>query len=276
MTDQEDYSCMLGELGVTEELVRSQSENTDDLIPVESENARTAVSDIEGTGVFATKSFPENSRVALARVGSQRTPVGRYTNHSKNPNSKMVPTGGDVLLVTTRPVVEGEELTVDYRQVVTDIQASRTYHEKLDALERELVKLPVTEIPTNHKFIKNPGMYVREAFAPAGTLLTSRIHKTDHPFVMMCGEQSILEPDGQWRRVVAPFMGVTKSGSRRVVLVHSDTVMVSFHATEETDLDKVEAEIFEDHYEHLGLDKQGLDFIKSIQRGPQSLTITGE
>lgn len=276
MTDQEDYAKLLEETGVTEEAVRTQSECTEDLISFETEKVKIAASQIQGLGVFATQDFLENTDVVPARIENQRTQVGRFTNHSADPNSKMELRGDSVMLVTIRAVKNGEELTVNYRQVLTDVHVPLSYQEKLDLLERELVKLPLTEIPTNHRFVKNPGMYIREAFAPAGTILTSKIHKTDHPFVMMCGEQSILEPDGEWHRIQAPFMGITRAGSRRVVLIHSETVMVTFHATEETDLNKVEEELFEQHDAHLCLEGKDLDFVKSIQRGPQSRIIAGE
>lgn len=276
MTDQEDYARLLEETGISEETVRSQSECVDDQIHFESDNIAISESEIQGRGVFATKDFPENTEVVPTRIENKRTPAGRFTNHSIDPNAKMELRGNSVLLVTTKAVKSGEELTVNYRQVLTDIHVPRTYQEKLDLLERELVKLPLTEIPTNHRFVKNPGMYIREAFAPKGTILTSKIHKTDHPFVMMCGEQSILEPDGEWHRIQAPFMGITRAGSRRVVLIHSETVMVTFHATEETDLNKVEEELFEQHDAHLCLEGKDLDFVKSIQRGPQSRIIAGE
>jgi hypothetical protein len=76
-------------------------------------------SSIQGTGVFATGDFAAGDVVAPARVEGKRTPAGRYTNHAKSPNAVMaLRENGDIDLTATQPISAGEEVTVNYRQVL--------------------------------------------------------------------------------------------------------------------------------------------------------------
>jgi hypothetical protein len=107
----------------------------------------------------------------------------------------------------------------------------------IDQLEASMLSRPVVEMPVTHRF--TPGMYIREIFIPAGTLLTSAIHKTEHPFVISKGRIAVIsEIEG---RVIyeAPFTGITQPGTRRVLHAETDTVWTTFHATGETDVSKI-------------------------------------
>lgn len=93
------------------------------------------------------------------------------------------------------------------------------------------------EMPVKHRF--TPGIYSREIHIPAGTMLTSAIHRTEHPFVISKGRIAVIsENEG---RVIyeAPHHGVTKPGTRRLLHAETDTVWTTFHATEETDVQKI-------------------------------------
>ena len=53
-----------------------------------------------------------------------RTPLGRFTNHSRTPNAVFVNQGGDIYLYALRRISgcsggsQGEEVTIDYRQAL--------------------------------------------------------------------------------------------------------------------------------------------------------------
>lgn len=125
--DREDYKKVLVEFGFTENIARSQSENTDDQIPMPHGGYSVAVFDspIEGKGLFATAGIEEGEIIAPARIKGMRTPAGRFTNHSKMPNAVMVKLpNGDVDLVATKKIsgakggYAGNEITIDYRQAL--------------------------------------------------------------------------------------------------------------------------------------------------------------
>jgi len=124
-----DFALMLEDLSVTAEKVREQSEIEDDQIPMPpgEYKMKIAKSYIEGKGVFVTAPVKEGETIAPARIGGKRTPAGRYANHSPAPNAKMVLRyNGDIDLVATEAIDgchggdHGQEVTVDYRQVILD------------------------------------------------------------------------------------------------------------------------------------------------------------
>ena len=115
--------------------------------------------------------------------------------------------------------------------------------ELLDDLEVALAQLPRVELPVTHRFTK--GMYIREIQIPAGTMLTSMTHKTQHPFVISKG--SIMVTSDHEGGVVyeAPYTGITEPNTRRALHAITDVVWTTFHVTEETDVEKICDQILE-------------------------------
>lgn len=111
--DREDYQSVLVEYGFTEDVARSQSEDTDDQIDID-HDLIIKPSDIEGMGLFSDKLIKNHDIIMVARIDGNRTVAGRYTNHSIDPNAVMVMRNGDIDLVAIKDI-ENEEITVDYR-----------------------------------------------------------------------------------------------------------------------------------------------------------------
>lgn len=139
---------------------------------------------------------------------------------------------------------ENEELTVGASLV------SAAGHEEMDRVETRLLgairdgNAPAVELPVTHRF--TPGLYVREIFMPAGTLLTSRIHKTEHPYVITKGVVSVLIPGTGVETLSAGHVGITLPGTRRLLYIHEDTTWLTFHPNPENeDLEAIEARIIE-------------------------------
>ena len=102
----------------------------------------------------------------------------------------------------------------------------------LDVLEKEMFRHPQVDCPLVHRF--TDGMYIREMLMPAGTLVTTVVHKTHHPFVITKGKVSVWN-NGQVEHLEAPHVGITKPGTRRLIVIHEDTTWITFHATTLTD-----------------------------------------
>jgi hypothetical protein len=127
--DRDDFAELIAQAGFTSEVVRAQSEDESDQIPMPDIFAPKITirkSPIEGLGVFLSYPASEGEVLAPSRLGGMRTPTGRYTNHSANPNAKFVKNDiGDIYLVATRNISgcsggdQGEEVTVDYRQALS-------------------------------------------------------------------------------------------------------------------------------------------------------------
>ncbi len=80
--------------------------------------------------------------------------------------------------------------------------------------------------------IFTPGLYTRIFFMPAGIYVVSKIHKTEHPFVILTGEVEVSVDAGQSQLLKAPYTGITKAGTRRILKIIKDTNWLTVHATD--------------------------------------------
>jgi len=118
-------------------------------------------------------------------------------------------------------------------------------HDLVDRFEESIVGsgLPLAQFPVVHRF--TPGLYIREIFMPAGSVLTSKIHKTEHPFVISKGVVSVWTAEEGTITLNAPYTGITKPGTRRVLFIHEDTIWTTFHVGEENNVEAIEDRIIE-------------------------------
>ena len=138
----------------------------------------------------------------------------------------------------------------DIVELATNSFQEAGVRERIAYLEGEMRKCPQVEIPPKHYFAK--GLYAREITIPKGTLLTGKIHKTEHLNIISKGDISVLTEDGP-KRVQAPFTMVSRPGTKRVGYAHEETVWTTIHATTETDLEKLEADLIATDYEAFDL-----------------------
>jgi len=116
----------------------------------------------------------------------------------------------------------------------------------IDELEKVIVEnLPPVEMPLTHTF--TPGLYTREIFMAAGTILTSKIHKTRHVFFILRGKCLVYTKETGPIMLEGPCYGITEPGTRRAIAILEDTTWITVHATTETDLAKIEALLIEPH-----------------------------
>lgn len=115
--DREDYQRVLLEYNMNEKWARMISENPRTLtaLPAEESGVDIHPSTIEGMGVFAARNFEPGDRIGTVRIGTLRTPIGRFTNHSANPNSEFRVGGKGLEAFAIRPINKGQEITVCYR-----------------------------------------------------------------------------------------------------------------------------------------------------------------
>ena len=94
--------------------------------------------------------------------------------------------------------------------------------------------------PVEHTFTE--GLYTRKIFMPKGMVLTSKIHKICHPYFILEGDVDVITEEGMVN-IKAPYFGITQAGTKRAIKVNEDCVWVTCHVTNETDLEKIEAQI---------------------------------
>lgn len=136
---------------------------------------------------------------------------------------------------------------------------------KIDAIQAAILEnLPLVECKTEHYFV--PDFYVRRCTMPAGTIVVSCIHKQLHPFYILRGDVSVWTEDQGWKRYKGPVPGITEPETRRVLVIHEETVWITFQNTCLTDPDEIEKELIEDHVNPL-IPKEIQELAQSLCRG---------
>ena len=114
--------------------------------------------------------------------------------------------------------------------------------DQIDRLQAEMVKMPQLELQTEHFFV--PGMYCRRVYRPAGTLIVGKVHK--HPHFFLCAKGEIIAwTETGMRKLQAGDVVECQPGTKRVTLATQDSIGVTIHKTEKTDLDDIETELVE-------------------------------
>lgn len=104
-------------------------------------------------------------------------------------------------------------------------------------LEKEMLGMPQADCPVAHHF--GPGIYIREVTLPAGIFAVGHAQKYEHLNIMLTGKVAIVD-DGVVRVLEAPMIFTGKPG-RKVGYVLETCVWQNVYATEETDIDALEA-----------------------------------
>lgn len=131
----------------------------------------------------------------------------------------------------------------------------------IDRVENAMVKNGnLVDCPLIHRF--TPGLYTREIFMPAGTMITSMVHKTKHQFIVMEGVVSVFSENDGEQLIEAPYVGITLPNTRRVLYIHESCRWITVHATDISPVDetpeackeavgKIEAQIIEPYVNEL-------------------------
>lgn len=105
--------------------------------------------------------------------------------------------------------------------------------EAINRLENEMRGMPQVDIQTEHSF--GPGFYARTIVIPAGVTLTGKVHSTEHIFMVIKGDITLVTEHGR-KRVQGPYQAVCQPGTKRVGYAHTEVVCTNIHITDETDL----------------------------------------
>ena len=154
----------------------------------------------------------------------------------------------------------------------------RENDDRLDELEVAMLEnFEPVHCLTTHKF--TDGMYIREIFMPAGSLITSKIHKTEHPYIVSYGKVAVSIDGDDWNEITAPYTGITIPGTRRVLYIIEDCIWTTFHRIDgmkseyneisdeekEKIVEKIEENILEPHLNYLTGTDIKTEYIKSLE-----------
>lgn len=120
--------------------------------------------------------------------------------------------------------------------------------ERIVALEEAISTLPgsygmdeFNEGKIHHHFAT--GVYGRELFIPAGNVIVSKIHRGKTFNVIAKGRIAVICPHRGYNIYEGPHCFVSEPFTKRVVIALEDTLWITSHGTDKTDLDEVEEEI---------------------------------
>lgn len=116
--------------------------------------------------------------------------------------------------------------------------------------------------PLKHTFAD--GLYIREVFMPAGQIIVTKIHKVEHPIFIMKGHVSIMTEDGL-DEIKAPYQGITKPGTKRIIYTHEDTILITVHATDKKTPEEVEEDVIAKNFDDPVISIQEINLLKNIQ-----------
>lgn len=103
------------------------------------------------------------------------------------------------------------------------------------------------EIEPEHLFA--PGIYVRILRMPKGSVIISKIHKTEHFCLALTGSALVVSDGGEIKeRIVGPELIRTLPGTQRALYIEEDAIWITFHPTKETDLEKIESELIAEDF----------------------------
>ncbi|WP_297505654.1 hypothetical protein [Ferrovum sp.] len=108
----------------------------------------------------------------------------------------------------------------------------------VEDLERVMLDMEQAECPVTHHF--GPGVYVREVRMKAGTFAVGHHQNGEHLNVFISGKVLMFREDGTTQVLTAPMTFVGKPG-RKVGLILEDVIWQNVYATDERDVEKLEA-----------------------------------
>jgi len=124
-----------------------------------------------------------------------------------------------------------------------EIETRLSTREKILSVETAMLNSPDrVEIPPHVNHFAD-GMYARELFMPAGMIISSKIHITNHFCFVLKGKAQVVDEHKGGQVIEAPCMIKTLAGTKRVLKILEDSLWITVHATEETDVDEIEKQI---------------------------------
>lgn len=114
---------------------------------------------------------------------------------------------------------------------------------KIRALEGAISReCDAVDCPVTHHWAD--GVYCREMFIPAGTVLTGKMHKTSTINILLSGEITVTTPDGV-KRIKAPYIFTSDAYTKKAGYAHTDTIWVNVHPTKLKDLQAIESKFIQ-------------------------------
>ena len=110
-------------------------------------------------------------------------------------------------------------------------------------------------VPLEHMF--SDGIYVRTITIPAGMWIMGRIHRREHPNVLVKGSVIMMTENGV-EKLIAPQHMMSPAGTKRFLYTLEDTIWTTIHRTDAKTVEEAEEDVVCDSYEEIGFEYKEL------------------
>lgn len=130
------------------------------------------------------------------------------------------------------------------KQASNEVQEPRATRDDVEALQSAMTQLPQAPGMTTAHFFGG-GMYCRRIAIPAGRIIVSKVHSTEHMFIGCVGEL-LVAGQGENYTLRPGDVVVSPVGTKRVVFSVTDVVVMTVHKTDRISVDNLEEELMSD------------------------------
>ena len=148
------------------------------------------------------------------------------------------------------PVYENVKGFSDNRLIKQD----SVHRAEILGLQDVMMEMPSTldQFKLTHHFA--PHVYAREMLLPKGHTIVGKIHKHSHLNIIIKGSVTVSTEEGN-KELTGGDIFTSYAGTKRAVFAHEDTIWITIHVTNETDLDKIENEIIAKDFKELDCER---------------------
>jgi hypothetical protein len=111
------------------------------------------------------------------------------------------------------------------------------------------------------------GLYLREIFIPKGWFVMGKIHRHEHPNMLVSGKVVMITEEGP-ETITGPKTMLSPAGTKRFLFTLEDTIWITMHRTDFTNAIEAEADIIAPHYEDLNMEYEAV--LTRMESGGQS------
>jgi len=123
-----------------------------------------------------------------------------------------------------------------------------------------LLSLPCSQKEFEVTHHVEDGVYTRKLFIPKGQVLIGKIHKKACMNIVAKGDITVMTETG-CARVGAGYTVQSPAGLMKIGYAHEDTIFINVFRTDETDIQKIEAEIACESFEELDVIHKRLEVL---------------
>lgn len=118
---------------------------------------------------------------------------------------------------------------------------SKAYIDTVRDVQQQIAdNAELIDVPIEHHFA--PGVYMRQMNAKAGTLVVSKMHRTEHMNILLTGSLTVATENGI-ELMTAPAVLKSMPGTKRIGYFHEDSSWITVHPTDSNDLEEIEKQV---------------------------------